>query len=118
MKFLMVTTSDNAGPPSPELNEKMAKLIEEETKSGVLVMTGGLMPASMGGARVRYKKGKLSVLDGPFTESKEVIAGFAIVEVNSLAEALEASKRFYAIAGDGEGEIRRLMGPEDEFAQT
>jgi hypothetical protein len=87
----------------------MAKLIESETKAGVLLATGALLPVSMGGARVRSSKGKFSVTDGPFTESKELIAGWAIVEVSSREEAIEASRRFFQVAGDGIGEIRQIM---------
>jgi hypothetical protein len=88
---------------------EMGRLVESERKAGVLVETGGLLPISMGGARVKSQGGKFTVMDGPFTESKELVAGFAIVEVNSLEEALEASKRFYNVAGDGEGEIRQIV---------
>jgi hypothetical protein len=87
----------------------MGKLIEEETKAGVLVATGGLLPVSQGGARVKYSGGQLTVLDGPFPETKEQIAGWAIVQVKSREEAIEASRRFFKIAGDGEGIIRQIM---------
>lgn len=113
MKFLMISTpaGDAAGkPPSPELQAGMQKLIEAETRSGVLVMTGGLLPPSMGGARLRSSGGKVTILDGPFAEAKEVVAGFAIIEVASRDEAIAASRRFFAVAGDGEGEIRPIMG--------
>jgi hypothetical protein len=63
----------------------------------------------MGGARVKSEGGKFTIMDGPFTESKELVAGFAIVEVNSFEEAVEVSKRFYKVAGDGEGEIRQII---------
>src|SRR5262245_44209494 len=112
MKYFLMSKPDekSAGtPPSPEFMAEMAKFIEAETKAGVLLATGALLPASMGGARVRSSGGKFTVLDGPFTESKELIAGWAIIEVKSREEAIEASRRFYKIAGDGEGEIRQIL---------
>jgi hypothetical protein len=73
----------------------------------VLLATDGLLPTSLG-ARVRRSAGKVTVSDGPFTEAKEVIGGFAIVQLNSKEEAVELAKHFLAIAGDGEREIRRM----------
>ncbi len=118
MKFFLTSLPDeNApqAPPTPEFMAEMARFVESETKAGVLVATGATLPISMGGARVRSSKGKFTVIDGPFTESKELIAGWAIVEVSSRDEAIEASRRFFAVAGDGIGEIRRIMGPSDRF---
>ncbi len=111
MKFFMMYNPDpkKAAPPSPELMTAMGKLIEQETKAGVLVATGGLLPVTQGGARVKYSGGELTVLDGPFPETKEQIAGWAIVQVKSREEAIEASRRFFKVAGDGEGEIRQIM---------
>jgi len=86
---------------------EMGKLIEEMTKSGTLIATEGCLP-SADGARVRLSKGKVSVVDGPFTESKELIAGFALIEAKSKAEAIELTKRFLKVAGDGESEIRQV----------
>ena len=111
MKFLLTTLpTENAAPPGPEFMAEMQKFIEEETRSGRLLSTGGLLPVSMGGARVKSEGGKFMVIDGPFVEAKELIAGYAIIEVASKEEAIEASRRFFAIAGDGEGEIRQIMG--------
>jgi hypothetical protein len=109
--FMMYTPSDEQAkrPPSPELMAEMAKLVEAETKAGVLVATGGLLPVSMGGARLKCSGGELTVVDGPFAETKEQIAGWAIVQVSSREEAIEASRRFFKIAGDGQGEIRQIM---------
>lgn len=118
MKFFLNTLPDPATanqPPDPALMAEMAKLIEAETKAGVLVMTGAMLPISMGGARVQSAGGKFTVMDGPFTETKELIAGWAIVEVASREEAIEASRRFFKVAGDGTGEIRQIMGPDDPF---
>lgn len=112
MKFFLMSLPNEktAGtPPSPEMMAEMAKFIEAEKKAGVLVATGAMLPVSMGGARVKSEGGKLTVVDGPFTESKELIAGWAIIDVKSLDEAIEASRRFYKIVGDGEGTIRQIM---------
>src|ERR1700720_3053866 len=113
MRFMMIykpaaTTAMEAGfPPTQDEIAKMGKFIEEMAKSGVLLATDGLQPSSKG-ARVRLSGGKLTVTDGPFTETKELIAGFAIVQVKSKAEAIELAERFLKLAGDGESEIRLM----------
>src|SRR5258708_29902314 len=86
----------------------MGDLIGELTASGILLATEGLQPSSKG-ARVRRADGKITVTDGPFTEAKELIAGFALIKVNSKEEAIELTKRFLSIAGEGESEIREVM---------
>ena len=103
--FVMYTPSQDTavGPPSPE----MLKFMGEGVKSGELIANGGWLPSSKG-ARVRYSGGKLSVTDGPFTESKELIGGFAILELKSKEAAIESAKQFIKLAGDGECEIRQL----------
>lgn len=108
MKFMMTHEADATGAPDPAMMAEMGKFIQETRNAGQLVLTGGLMPLSQG-AQLRTKGGKTSIVDGPFAESKEVIAGFAIVEVASMDEALELSRRFLAIAGDGLSEIRPIM---------
>jgi hypothetical protein len=95
---------------------EMGKFIEEMAKAGVLLFTDGLLPSSRG-ARVRQSAGKVTVTDGPFTETKELIAGFAIVRAKSKAGAIELAKRFLRIAGDGESEIREMYD-EPAFAAT
>jgi hypothetical protein len=85
----------------------MGKLIEDSVREGVLVTTEGCLP-TVKGARVRLANGKVTVVDGPFSESKEVIGGFAILNVESRAAAIEQVRRFLAVAGDGEAEIREL----------
>lgn len=85
----------------------MGKLIEEMAKAGVLLATDGLQPSSKG-ARVRISGGKFTVTDGPFTEAKELIAGYAIVQVKSKEEAIEHAKRFLTLVGEGESEIRQM----------
>lgn len=99
-------------PPSKEEVARMAKLIEEGMRAGTLLSTEGLKP-SANGARVRLSEGKVTVTDGPFTEAKELIAGFAIIQANSKEEAIEMAKGFLQVAGDGETEIRQLYEPSD-----
>ncbi|MGP0091825.1 MAG: YciI family protein [Xanthobacteraceae bacterium] len=113
MRFMMIykpsdTRDMEAGvPPSGQIMAEMGTLIGEMAKAGVLLLTDGLLPSSKG-ARVRLSEGKVTVTDGPFTETKELIAGFAIVQVQSKAEAIEWAKRFLKVAGDGESEIRQM----------
>lgn len=112
MRFLMTYHADDPSPPSPEKMAALGKFTEEMSKAGVLLDTGGILPPSKG-ARVRLDKGKFSVTDGPFPETKELIVGYAIVQARSKEEAVELCRRFMSIAGDGEGELRQLMGPAD-----
>ncbi|NUH42438.1 transcriptional regulator [Streptomyces samsunensis] len=79
--------------PSPGLMERMGALIEEATKSGVMLETAGLTPTSAG-TRVTWSGGKITCTDGPFTESKEVIGGYSILQAKDKAEAVEWTKRF------------------------
>ena len=88
-----------AGGPSPELMERMGALFEEITKAGVMLDTAGLTPTSEG-TRVTWAGGALSYTDGPFTESKEVVGGYAILQAKDKAEALEWTKRFLQIHED------------------
>ena len=108
MRFMMMTTESSA--PSPELYIEMGKLIEEMTKAGVLLATGGLSPTP---TRIKSSAGKITVTDGPFAEAKEAVVGFALVEAKSKEEAIEFSKRFWKVVGDGEGVIYQVFGPED-----
>jgi len=85
--------SEAGAPPSKELLEKMGKFIEEITKAGVMLATDGLQPSSQG-ARVKLSGGKVTVTDGPFTESKELVASYALFQVKTMAEAIEWTKRF------------------------
>ncbi|MFI8190726.1 YciI family protein [Streptomyces sp. NPDC085946] len=84
------------GGPSQELMQRMGELMEEMTKAGVLLDTAGLTPAAQG-TRVHYEGGQLSVTDGPFTESKEVIGGYALMQAKDRAEAIEWTKRFLKV---------------------
>jgi hypothetical protein len=100
--------SENDGPPSEKEMAAVGRLIEEMAKSGTLLATDGLQP-SKHGARVRIDAdGKFSITDGPFTETKELIGGFAIIDVKSREEAVELTKRFLSAMGHGESEIRLM----------
>jgi len=116
MRFLSMIRGDETSGhvPSEQLMQDMGKLIDEMTRQGVLVRTAGLRPTKEG-KRVRLRKGQLSTVDGPFTETKEVIGGFAILEAKSMQDAIELTKRFLQIHGDGwelECEVRPLDGQE------
>jgi hypothetical protein len=108
MKFLSIyKTAETGAPPSPKHMEEMGQLVEKHMKSGALVATEGCLPSAKG-ARVRLSSGTVTVTDGPFTESKELVAGFAILQANSKEEAIALAKEFLAVAGDGECEIRQV----------
>src|SRR3954463_7100619 len=116
MRFLsMIRINENTGQrPSEQLMQDMGKLIDEMTRNGTLVNTAGLRPTAEG-KRVRQRNGKLSVTDGPFTETKEVIGGYAIVEAKAMQEAIELTKRFLRVHGDEwdiECEVRQMEGPD------
>jgi len=113
-----VKSSENYGPPPQALMDAMGKLIEDAFKAGTLVDTGGLAPTAEG-TRVRLSKGKLSVVDGPFTEAKEVIGGYAVMEFTSKEAAIESTKEFLELhtthwpEWKGECELRQVFGPND-----
>lgn len=108
MKFLSLYKSQERGvPPTQEEMNKMGKLIEEGMKAGWLVATEGCLPSALG-ARVRRSDGKLSLTDGPFTEAKEVVGGFAILRANSKQEAIQLAKDFLQVVGEGECELRQI----------
>ena len=120
MRFMnMVKSAEPSplGPPPKELLDAIGKLGEEATKAGVFVEAGGLLPTAKG-VRIRLAGGKLAVTDGPFSEAKEVIGGFAVYEVKSKEEAVEWATRFLNLhkqhwpGWEGEVELRQLM----EFA--
>lgn len=96
-------------PPTEEHMAAMGRLIEDMAKAGVLIATDGLQSSSKG-ARVRRFGGKTTVIDGPFTETKEVIGGFAIVDAKSKEHAIELAKRFLEVVGEGESEVRLMHG--------
>lgn len=109
VKFLSIyRTVERDVPPSAEEMAAMGKLIDKYMRSGALLATEGCLPSALG-ARVRLSNGKISVTDGPFTETKEVIGGFAILQAKSKQEAIEQAKEFLQVAGDGECEIRQVF---------
>ncbi|HYT24179.1 MAG TPA: YciI family protein [Candidatus Polarisedimenticolia bacterium] len=108
MKFLsMYKSAERNAPPSREEMAKMGKLVEEGFKAGWLLATEGCLPSALG-ARVCNSSGKLTVTDGPFTEAKEVVGGFAILRANSKAEAIQLAKDFLQVVGEGECELRQI----------
>lgn len=117
MRFLsMIRVDETTGQaPSEQLMADMGALMDELTRNGQLVSTAGLRPTAQG-VRVRlHRGGKLSVVDGPFTESKEVIGGYAIFEVPSMADAVALTRRFLQVHGtewEVECEVRQLDGPD------
>ena len=119
MKFLSIyKTAERGVPPTQEEMARMGQLIEKHLKSGKLLATEGCLPSSLG-ARVRLSGGKLIVTDGPFTESKEIVGGFAILQANSKREAIELVEEFLQVAGDGECEIRQVFeAGQDTCAQS
>ena len=118
MRFLFLykpadPKAESGAPPTPAEMERMGKLVEEGFRSGKLLAAEGCHPTSKG-ARVRQAAGKVTVIDGPFAESKELVAGFAIMKLGSREEAIEEARRFLALAGDGVSEIR-LLHEESDF---
>ena len=114
MRFLCIYKpgKPEGTPPTQEEMAKMGKLIEEAMKAGWLLSTEGCLPSSLG-ARVRLSGEKFTVTDGPFTEAKEIVGGFALMEAKSREEAIELTKKFLKIAGDGECELHQISGPGD-----
>ena len=113
MRYLSVyMTAERSTPPTEQHMADMGKLIESGMKAGWLISTEGCLPSALG-ARIRSTDGKTTVNDGPFTESKEMIGGFAIIEAKSKAEAIQLTKDFLKVAGaDGVCELRQLYeGP-------
>jgi hypothetical protein len=109
MKFLSIyKTVERGVPPSAAEMERMGKLVEEGMKAGFLLAVEGCMPSATG-ARVRLAENKITVTDGPFTESKEVVGGLAILKANSKEEAIQMARDFLKVAGDGECELRQLF---------
>ena len=115
MVMVMATKESEAGiPPKPEAYAAMGKYNDELVKAGVLLAAEGLAESSKG-ARVKFSGDKRTVIDGPFAETKEVVAGFSIIQVKSMEEAIEWVKRVPNIFPNGEAEveIRKLMDVED-----
>ncbi len=111
MKFLMTYAADPAAPPpTPEKMAALGAYSEKNMKAGTLLMTGGLVRPSRG-IQLRCEEGKVSVTDGPFAETKELIDGFALVSTSSREEAVALATEFMQIAGDGTGEILQVFDP-------
>jgi hypothetical protein len=108
MRFLMTTKASDTPPPDERVWAEMGTFVQELTRSGVLLATGGLDA----GSRISASGGEITVTDGPFTESKEAIISFALIEVASREEALELARRFWKVIGEGEGGIQQVFGPE------
>jgi hypothetical protein len=104
--------SETGVPPSKELIERMGSFIEEITKAGVMLATDGLQPSSKG-TRVKLSGGKVTVTDGPFAETKELVASYALFQVKTMAEAVEWSTRFLKVLGEGEVELRPIFEASD-----
>ena len=117
MRYMMIVKhAENQGPPPKALMDAIAQLAQEEAKSGTMIGNGGLRPTAQG-ARVRLSGGKVSVIDGPFTEAKEIIGGYAQFELKSRQEAIEGAVRFMELhkkhwpGWEGETEVREMYGP-------
>jgi hypothetical protein len=120
MRFMMlVKHAENlSGPPPKGFMDEMAKLHEQAVKEGTIRDSGGLSPLSKS-TRVRLSKGQLTAIDGPYSEAKEVVGGFAVFELNSRQEAIDGATRFMELhkkhwpGWEGETEVRQILGPED-----
>ena len=121
MRFLTMIKSDESmpfGPPPAELFQAITAMGEQATKDGTLLDQGGLLP-SAAGAQIRVGDGKVSVQDGPFTEAKELIGGYAMWQVRTKEEAVEAGRRFMELHAQlwpgfvGTCEVRQVMDPTD-----
>jgi hypothetical protein len=124
MRFMtIVKSAEKTGFPPKELIDAIEKLRQEAVQAGVMVETGGLAPTAMG-TLVRLRGGHVTVLDGPFTETKEVVGGYAVFELESKKEAIEWTRRFMELhkehwpSWEGETEIRQLFGPEELCAEV
>lgn len=127
MRFMFIVTGPEnlaeSGPPPAVLMEEIERLIEEGAKTGKMVSFGGLKPTATG-ARIRSAKGKLVTTDGPFTEAKEVIGGFTILDLASRAEALAEGHKFMELhrklwpQWQGQVEIRQMYEADDDVAAT
>ncbi len=109
MRFMMLCKPGREvdAPPTEREIAEMGAFIQELASEGVLLATEGLQSSSKG-TRVRISKDKFTVTDGPFAETKELVAGYAIVEVKSKADAIELAKRFLRVVGEGESEVRLM----------
>jgi hypothetical protein len=119
MRYLSIykMPEEKAGvPPTPEMQARMGKLIEQGVKAGTLVTTDGISNPKRS-ARVKRGAGKVTVTDGPFTEAKELVAGFAIFEVRSREHAIELAEEFLQYVEEGTCELHELFGPPPDAAK-
>jgi len=124
MRFMMLVKhtekvqGDRPVAPPQKLMDEMEKVREQAEKAGIMILNGGLAPTAVS-SRVRVSGGKVSVIDGPFSETKEVIGGFAILDLKSREDAIDSARRFMELhrqhwpGWEGETEIRQIFGPED-----
>ncbi len=123
MRFMCMMKTDadseSGRPPDPKLMAAVQAYTEPQLKAGTVLATGGLAPSSQG-KRLKARDGKLELIDGPFAETKELLAGFAIIEASSLEDAIEQGKRWmglhFEVLGsgyEGELEIRQVYGVDD-----
>src|SRR6201987_5979036 len=119
MQFMMIVKhAEKQGPPPKQLMDAIAKLAEEAAQAGTMLGSGGLGPTALG-ARVRLSGGQVTVTDGPFTETKEVVGGYAQFELKSKEEAIESAVRFMELhkkhwpGWEGETEVRQMFEPGD-----
>lgn len=111
MKFLLTYAQQpNAAPPTPQQMAAIGAYTKKNVEAGIVLMTGGLVRPTRG-IQVRCEAGKVSITDGPFAETKELIDGFALVEVKSREEAIALASEFMQLAGDGTGEILQVFDP-------
>jgi hypothetical protein len=109
VRFLSIyKTAETNTPPTADYVARMQQLVEEGMKAGWLLATEGCLPSAFGG-RVRHAGGTITVTDGPFMETKELVAGFAILEAKSKQDAIELTRAFLAVAGEGECEVREIF---------
>ncbi|GAA4913646.1 hypothetical protein LX16_2199 [Stackebrandtia albiflava] len=113
MQYIMwhqASAESEAGtPPTPELMEEMGRYMAEVAAAGVLVSAGGCLPSSHA-VRITSEGGDITTVDGPFAETKELIGGFGIIDVETKEEAVEWARKFWKVAGDGTGYIAPMFG--------
>src|SRR5579862_3846755 len=119
MRFMMIVKhAERQDPPPKALMDAIAKIVEESVQSGTMLANGGLTSTAQG-ARVRLSGGKVTVIDGPFTEAKEIIGGYAQFELKSKQDAIESAVRFMELhkehwpEWEGETEVRQMFEPGD-----
>ena len=110
MRYVSIFTHEGPStPPTPEMMARMGKLVEEGMKAGWLVTTEGVHSGEKGLKVTRSKAGKVTVTDGPFTEAKEVLGGYAIIEARDREHLIELTRKFLDVAGEGTCEIHELF---------